>query len=310
MAVSVFDTIKKRSPHEFGIQERPVKRDTQRVYQTENPVGFTHGKQMSSLRDQDRDDDIQKHCLAVQQMIFMTSLKPVAEGVAEVHRTHEVAFEQIRLKFLEDAGNGTTENRFPGVVLKAGVDALRTMHLEQMEQMRVFDNGQLDDFADTVQDVTARQSFQESSIQKDPQGRLEAPQTILVTVEVDSVLDAYGSVDVSHEGGGYLDMRNATAVAAGDITDDIGQDTTADRDDRLVSTMDGKRVKLAQEIKIAIERLVYFTAGKKDNLGVDLPMSEIGRDLLATVLRHLAIQHHEPSPPLEPAGQKERRALG
>src|SRR5690606_29025869 len=203
-------------------------------------------------------------------MRFVTRFEPITEGVTEIHFAGEVFFEEVRFEFLQHPGDGAVEQGGAFFILKIFVHALRAMRFEQVEEWRVFDDGQLDDLTYAIEDVAARQCLEEGFVEQDGLGCVEGPQTVLVAVEVDAGFDPDGSVYVAHEGGGDFDVRHAASVTCGDKSDQVGEDSATDGNDRFVATMDGEAVQFADEGEIMVEGFILFIAGEDDDLRFDM----------------------------------------
>ena len=150
----------------------------------------------------------------------------------------EVFLEQVRLQFIQHPRDGAVKDEAALLILKVGIHALHTVHLQQLKEIVVLDNGELDDLAHPVQDVTPGQGLQKGFVEQDHFRRVKGSQPILVPVEIDAGLDADRSVHVSHQGGRNFDVRHTAAVTASHESNHIGQYTAADGDDRFVAAID------------------------------------------------------------------------
>ena len=165
------------------------------------------GEQVPPPGDQRRNEDVEQDCFAVEQMRFVPRLQPVAERMPEIHLARQFLLEQVRLQFFQHSRDGAVENDAALLVLEMSIHALSAIRFQQVEKLRVLDDGELDDLADSVQDVTPGQGLQKGFVEQDHLRRVERSQPVLVPVVIDPGLDPDRGIHVAHQGGRHLDVR-------------------------------------------------------------------------------------------------------
>src|SRR5690606_64698 len=189
-------------------------------------------------------------------------------------------------------------------ILERAGDAGSAALLQHRDQARIGDHRELDDLAHAILEMAPGEGAEQAAVEQDPARRLEAAEAILAAVEIDAGLDAYRRIDVAHEGGRYLDVRHAAAVARGGKTDHVGQHAAADGDDGLVAAVDGKAVELAQHAHPGFGGLAGFSSRKDEEARRDALLREIGLDACAVMPVHALVDHHEAAPARDAAGQQ------
>src|SRR5512140_1486796 len=158
--------------------------------------------------------------------------------------------------------------------------------------------------------MPCRQGREKRFIEQYLRRRLEGAKPILVAIEIHTGLDADRCVDVADEGRRYLDMRDAPPIGAGHKRNHVGYYPAADRDNRLVPSIERKRIQFVEKPEIAFGRLVLLTARKCRHLEEDLMAIEVAPDLGAVDSCHVIVHYYEPARVLRFSHGKECRVPG
>src|SRR5690625_1882300 len=190
------------------------------------------------------------------------------------------------------------------------VDAGGPVFFQLLEQRGIAYRGQLEDFGHAVEQVAARLGGQKAAVEQHGQRRLEAAQAVYAAVEADAVLDAQGGIDVAHERGGHLDVRNAAPVGGGQKADHVGQHAATDGNDGLGAAVDGEFIQPAGQVEPGLRVLARLAGRAFHNARVQVVVAKPGADSVTVEGEHVGVHHHKAAACVGPAVAQQLRAVG
>ena len=116
-----------------------------------------------------------------------------------------------------------------------GLDESLTVLLEELPGADVGDGRDLDELCEPIADLTDWEGLEEGEVEEGHDGGMVGTETVLELAVVDANLNGDSSIDEADDGGRDSDEVGVSPVRGACETADIGDETTSNSEDRLLS---------------------------------------------------------------------------